>query len=512
MHPVSNLTTSREEGSNVGSTRSGNRYDVIVVGAGNAALTAALSARQVGARVLVLEKAPKSLRGGNSRFSGGLFRFAYESIEDIKPLRPDVAPSDWERVEAETYTPDRYLGDLVRTSRGQSSGELLHVLTHQSHPTMVWMTGFGIEWDWTPLWSVHSDESLRFSPGTVLEVKNKGVGLIAYLFRAVEGAGIDVSYQAKVTGLLQDSRGRVGGVRVRTPDGSDEVPANAVVLASGGFEANAEMRARYLGQGWDQVKVRGTRYNTGETLRMALDIGAKPVGHWQGCHATPIDGDAPAVGDLRLTDRTNRLSYPYSIMVNALGRRFVDEGEDLGGLTYAKTGQAILDQPGAIAYQIFDKKTVHLLEERYSTGTPTVANSIEDLARKLSLSPDELVHTVERYNAAVRPGTFDPSSKDGKTTVGLEPPKSNWALTIDAPPYTVYPVACGITFTYGGVQIDTESRVIDTEDNPVPGLFATGEITGDFFYHNYPGGSGLMRGAVFGRIAGANAAAMSQAK
>lgn len=490
----------------MGNTRSDNRCDVIVVGAGNAALTAALSAKQTGASVMVLEKAPKSLRGGNSRFSGGLFRFAYESIEDIKQLRPDVAPEDWDRVEADTYAPDRYLGDLVRTSRGQSNDELLQVLTGQSYSTMLWMTELGIEWEWTPLWSVHSSDSLRFSPGTVLEVKNKGVGLVSYLFKAVEGTDIDVAYQAKVTGLLQDDRGIVRGVRVRTPGGLDEVRSDAVVLASGGFEANAEMRARYLGRGWDQVKVRGTRYNTGETLRMALDIGAKPVGHWQGCHATPIDGSAPAVGDLRLTDRTNRLSYPYSIMVNALGRRFVDEGEDVGGLTYAKTGQAILDQPGAIAYQIFDKKTVHLLEERYSTGIPITANRIEDLARELSIPSNELVQTVERYNAAVSAGTFDPSSKDGKGTAGIEPPKSNWALTIDTPPYTVYPVACGITFTYGGVQIDKESQVIDTEDNPIPGLFATGEITGDFFYHNYPGGSGLMRGAVFGRIAGRNAA------
>ena len=420
-----------------------------------------------------------------------------------------MSPNDWERVEAEPYAPDRYLGDIMRTSRGQSSAELLQVLTQQSYPTMTWMTGLGVEWDWTVLWSVQSEESLRFNPGTVLETKNKGVGLMAYLFRAVEDAGIDVSYQSKMTGLLQDRQGRVSGVRVRTPEGVEDAPAGAVVLASGGFEANAEMRARYLGVGWDQVKVRGTRFNTGETLRMALDFGARPVGHWQGCHATPIDGDAPAMGDLRLTDRTNRLSYPYSIMVNVLGLRFVDEGEDLGGLTYAKMGRAILDQPGALAYQIFDSKTVHLLEERYSTGTPVVSDTIEELARGLSLPVDQVVRTVAEYNAAVQPGAFDSSKKDSKRTAGLAPPKSNWALTVDAPPYTAYPVSCGITFTFGGVQIDTDARVIDTEDNPMPGLFATGEITGDFFYHNYPGGSGLMRGAVFGRIAGANAAALA---
>ena len=193
--------------------------DLVAVGSGLGGLTAAIHGHDLGGEVLVLEKAPKSLRGGNSRFSGGLFRFAYESIEDIKQLRPDVAPEDWDRVEADTYAPDRYLGDLVRTSRGQSKHELLQVLTGQSYSTMLWMTELVIEWEWTPLWSVHSSDSLRFSPGTVLEVKNKGVGLVSYLFKAVEGTDIDVSYQAKVTGLLQDDRGIVRGVRVRTPDG-----------------------------------------------------------------------------------------------------------------------------------------------------------------------------------------------------------------------------------------------------------------------------------------------------
>jgi len=482
------------------------RYDVIVVGAGNAALTAAISACQSGARVLVLEKAPEAERGGNSRFSGGLFRFAYEGIEDLKPLRQGLHLREWDRVDVGHYDPGRYFDDMMRVTQGQASRELVQVLTQQSYPTMAWMTELGVVWDWTSLWSVESGERLAFNPGSVLEAKNKGIGLVEYLFAAAQRAGVDIAYQAKMVGFLQDGSGRVTGVRVRTPNHTEEAPTGAVVLASGGFEANAEMRARYLGPGWDQVKVRGTRFNTGETLRMALDIGAKPVGHWQGCHATPIDGNAAPVGDLRLTDRTNRLSYPYSIMVNSLGRRFVDEGEDLGGYTYAKIGRAILSQPGAIAYQIFDQKTVHLLEERYSTGTPIIGNTIHEIAQKLSIPADALQRTVEEFNAAVQPGEFDPAVKDGKRTRGLEPPKSNWALPIDSPPYTVYPVACGITFTYGGIQIDTQARVIDTEDNPIPGLYATGEITGNFFYHNYPGGAGLMRGAVFGRIGGANAA------
>ena len=482
------------------------RYDVIVVGAGNAALTAAISARQKGARVLVLEKAPEAERGGNSRFSGGLFRFAYEGIEDLKPLRQDVPPEEWDRVDVGYYGPDRYVGDIMRVTQGQANPELIATMTKQSYPTMVWMTELGVVWEWTFLWSVDSGDRLRFNPGSVLGAKNKGVGLMEYLYAATERAGIDIAYQAKMTGFLQDDTGRVTGVRVRTPSGAEDAAAGAVVLASGGFEANAEMRARYLGPGWDRVKVRGTRFNTGETLRMALDIGAKPVGHWQGCHATPIDGNAAPVGELRLTDMTNRLSYPFSIMVNSQGNRFVDEGEDLGAYTYAKFGRAILAQPGGIAYQIFDKKTVHLLEERYSTGTPVVANTIRDIAEHLPIDPDALERTVEEFNASVLSGEFDPAMKDGKCTRGLELPKSNWALPIDAPPYTVYSAACGITFTFGGIKIDTQAQVIDTEDLPIPGLYATGEIAGDFFYHNYPGGTGLVRGAVFGRIGGANAA------
>ena len=483
------------------------RYDVIVVGAGNAALTAAISACQSGARVLVLEKAPEAERGGNSTFSGGLFRFAYEGIEALKPLRQDLPATEWDRVDVGTYDHERYLGDLMRVTQGRSNRELADTLIHKSYPTVVWMTGLGVAWAWTFLWAVESGDRLRFNPGAVLGSRNKGVGLMKDLFAATERAGADIAYEAKMTGFLQDGTGRVTGVKVRTASGTEDVPAGAVVLASGGFEANAEMRARYLGPGWDQVKVRGTRFNTGETLRMALDIGAQPVGHWQGCHATPIDADAAPVGQLHLTDMTNRLSYPYSITVNMLGRRFVDEGEDTGAYTYAKTGRTILTQPNAVAYQIFDRKTVHLLEERYSTGTPIVGDTIQEIAEKLSVPTDTLQETVAEFNAAVQPGTFDPALKDGKRTRGLEPPKSNWALTIDSPPYTVYPVTCGITFTFGGIKIDTEAKVVDTEGNHIPGLYATGEIAGDFFYHNYPGGTGLMRGAVFGRIGGANAAA-----
>jgi len=484
---------------------------VVVVGAGNAALTAALAARGKGADVLVVEKAPVKEKGGNSRFSGGLFRFAYEGLEELKPLLPSISPEEWNRVEAGSYSAERYFEDIMRVTRGRADSELTRTLTEQSYSTVSWMTALGIEWEWTSLWSVKSGGKRRFNPGSVLEVKNKGLGLMDGLFAACARTGIRILYQAEMSAFLGD-RGGLEGVRVKTADGLMDIESGAVVLASGGFEANPEMRARYLGPSWEKVKVRGTRFNTGETLRMALDLGARPAGDFQGCHATPVDADAPALGEIRLTDKTNRLSYPYSIMVNTLGKRFVDEGEDLGQYTYAKTGQAILAQPGAAAYQIFDRKTAHLIEERYVTGVPVVCESIEELARKLAVPPDALRRTVEEFNAAVQPGEFNPAAKDRKSTRGLDPGKSNWTLPIDAPPYTAYPVTCGITFTYGGIAIDAGARVLDMNNKPIPGLYATGEITGGFFYYNYPGGAGLMRGAVFGRLAGAHAAAEAMSR
>jgi tricarballylate dehydrogenase len=276
------------------------------------------------------------------------------------------------------------------------------------------------------------------------------------------------------------------------------------------------MRLRYLGSGWDLVKVRGTRFNMGTMLVQALLAGAQPAGHWEGCHAAPIDAAAPAVGDRRMTDKYSRYSFPYSLMVNVRGERFVDEGEDQVWLTYAKTGSAVRAQPSGVAFQLFDQQTVHLLEPRYSTGAPVQADGIAELAGKLGVPAAALEHTVREFNAAVpqdAAARFNAFANDGLCALPEgQPPKSNWALPLDRPPYIAYPVACGITFTYGGLKVNTEARVLDTEGRPMPGLFATGEIIGDFFYFNYGAGTGLMRGAVFGRIAGAQAAAESRRK
>jgi tricarballylate dehydrogenase len=311
--------------------------------------------------------------------------------------------------------------------------------------------------------------------------------------------------------MAQD--GRVTGVEVRGPDGAQVLQCRTVVLASGGFQANPEMRTAYLGPHWSLVKVRGTRFNTGEMTRAALAAGAQSYGEWSGCHATPIDADAPTYGELRLTDRTNRLSYPFSVMINLDGERFVDEGEDFNLYTYARMGRDILQQRSAVVFQVFDRKTTPLLETRYNTGRPVVADTIPELADRiaeryqaLGFRKETFLRTVDAYNAAVQEGVFNPDVLDGKHTAGLKPEKTNWATRVDEPPFVAYPATVGITFTFGGIRINTNAEVVDYLERPIPGLFATGEMTGGFFYHNYPGGTGLMRGAVFGRIAGTNAA------
>jgi tricarballylate dehydrogenase len=285
-----------------------------------------------------------------------------------------------------------------------------------------------------------------------------------------------------------------------------EISARAVVLGCGGFEANPEWRARYLGRPWDHAKVRGTRYNTGDGLRMALEAGALPHGQWTGCHSTPIDAGAPPHGDRKLTDKTNRLSYPYGVLVDVGGRRFFDEGEDFQFYTYAKLGGIILNQPRGVAYQVFDDKVRGLLEGRYQTGTPLVSDSLAGLVAQMPVDRPACLQTLEAFNAAVRAGTFDPTIHDGLGTTGLALPKSNWAQRLDTPPFTAWPVTGGITFTFGGVRVNERAEVQSTSFVSIPGLYACGEMVGGLFHGNYPGGTGLMSGAVFGRLAGASAA------
>ena len=491
-------------------------WDVVVVGAGNAALCAALSARETVAKVLVLERAPREERGGNSTFTAGAIRFVYNGVEDLKKIMPDLSADEIARTDFGTYTADQFFDDMGRITEYRTDPDLCELLVTRSFDTMRWMQGKGIRFQ--PIYGRQAfkvDGRFKFWGGLTVESWGGGPGLVDGLTTVCAKNGIEIAYDARALSLLADDDG-VHGVRARVAGKSVEIKARAVVLAAGGFEANAEWRTRYLGPNWDLCRVRGSRFNTGDGIRMALDIGAMPWGNWSGCHAVGWDLNAPAFGDLDVGDGFQKHSYPFGIMINATGKRFVDEGADFRNYTYAKYGRVILNQPQQFAWQIFDGKVQHLLRDEYRIKrvTKVHADRLEDLVAKLEgVDAGAALAEIRAYNAAVMADVpFNPNVKDGRGTKGLAVPKSNWANLLDQPPFEAYAVTCGITFTFGGVRVDTDANVVDVDGRPIPGLFAAGEMVGGIFYFNYPGGTGLMSGAVFGRIAGASAAATGKSR
>ncbi len=469
-----------------------------MVGAGNAGMSAAHAARERGAEVLVLEKAPREWSGGNSAFTAGAMRLAHDGVGDLR----DILEDDERLGETDLppYTDEEFLADMRRVTLGRGDEAMARILTGDSGDAVRWLHGRGIRFRLMyERQAYEQDGSWRFWGGLAVGVVDGGKGLIAQHRAAAERTGIEIRDDSPVTGLVP------GGVAVR----GEELRAGAVVLAAGGFESNPQMRAAYLGPNWDVAKVRGTPHNTGEVLRAALDRGAQAYGHWSGCHAIQWDAGAPPTGDLELTNRYSRQSYPVGIVVNADGERFLDEGADFRNYTYAKYGAEVLRQPQGIAHQLFDARTVGMLRtiDYEAPGATRVdADTIGELASRLGIDPARLERTVSEYNAAIRPGEFDPSVKDGVRTEGITPPKSNWALPVEQPPFTAFPVTCGITFTFGGLRVDESARVLDQAGAPLDGLFAAGELVGGLFFHNYPGGSGLTAGTVWGRRAGYAAA------
>lgn len=491
-------------------------WDVVVIGGGNAALCAALSAREHGASVLVLERAPKDQRGGNTAYTGGGFRMVHHGVDTVKTVVPDLSQGEIENTDFGQYTAEQYLDDLGRVTQWHCDPDLAETLVHRSTDTVQWLHGRGVRF--VPRFGRYAfkhEGKFKFFGGTVVEAAGGGRGLVQAEFKAAEKHGVDVRYGTQAVGLLR-ARGGVRGVRILVDGEEQEIHSKAVVLAAGGFEANREWRTRYLGPGWDMAKVRGTRYNTGDGIRMALDAGAQAYGQWSGCHSVSWERYAPDFGELDRPITASRNGYPFGIMVNAEGKRFVDEGADFRNYTYAKYGRIVLEQPGSYAWHVFDSQVEHLLHEEYrSKGTTKVqANTVEELvARMEDVEPHAFLETVREFNASIdRRVPFNPNVKDGRRTSGLAIDKSNWANALEKPPYSAYAVTCGITFTFGGLKIDTAGHVLDIADQRIGGLYAAGELVGGLFYFNYPGSSGLMAGAVFGRIAGREAAEFAKTR
>ncbi len=476
-------------------------YDVLVVGGGNAACCAALAALEKTQRVGIIEKAPRRERGGNSAMTGHM-RFAFNGIEDLRPLVRNMPDDELRRMLAgglAQRTEADIWDEMMRVTNNQSDEALLQVHVSESLKTVHWLAGKGH--DWVP------------SPTTndnVLSMNGGGMGLQKRNFEILERAGAAIHYETAATELLEDQHGRVTGVRALTPGGYVMFHGRAVVLACGGFEANAEMRARYLGPGWDMVHVRGVPYNTGDGLRMAMDIGALPYGSWSTCHASPQDIAIPkfTMPSTHVhAESMHRYMYPYGIMVNLKGERFVDESWDTRGRTYASMGREVLAQPGGVAIQILDAKIreMNLYLPNYRKATTAKADTLEKLAAELGLPVANFVKTVREFNAAVQPGAYDPNryQLDGKGTAGIYPPKSHYALEIDKPPFEAWPTRCGITFTFGGLKIAPRTgQVQHVAGRPIPGLYAAGEMVGGLFIGAYASGSGMMSGGTFGRLAG----------
>jgi len=489
--------------------------DVVVVGAGNAAMCAAFAAQDAGASVMVLERAPEAECGGNSAFTGGATRFSFKSVDELREVL-DLTDEEVANTDFGTYTEEDFLEDMGRVTQYRCDPDLTELFVRNSRATLAWMKSKGVRFE--AMWARQSqkvDGRIKFYAGLICATWGAGQGLVDTLHKIAKKNDIPVLYETAATELIYEN-GEACGVVAEAQGRTFRLRAGAVVLACGGFESNAEMRARYLGPNWDLAKVRGTRFNMGDGIRMALAVGAMPFGHWSGAHAVGWDQNAPPFGEREIGDLFQKHSYPFGIMVNANGERFVDEGADFRNYTYAKYGLEVLKQPGMFAWQIFDAKVNHLLRDEYRIRkiTKAEAPTLEALVTKLEgVNAERCLKTIAEYNKAVRQDVaFNPVILDGRGTTGLAIPKSNWANVIDTPPFHAYAITCGITFTFGGVRISPRAAVQSVAGRDVPGLYAAGEMVGGLFYFNYPSGTGLVSGAVFGRIAGTEAARHARVK
>lgn len=474
------------------SESTGGDYDVVVVGHGISGLATALAAHEAGAEPIVLEKSPRDKRGGHSRHSGGLFRFPLPD--------PDQARVDFDLDEPpDQYTKRVFFDDLMEVSDGRADEELCTVLVENAAEAIRWITDHGVDLHLVD----HSDEPGFGTTVGSLQADGEGKGAIEALSERIEELGIDVHYDTEFRGLETDEDNAVSAAKALGPDGKVAYDAESVVICAGSYVSNPEKRTRYFGRDGESYVVRGSRYNTGEAIDAALDdAGAVPAGQWGGAHQVMNDAEAPEVEGGRA--RIN--GYQYAVILNADGERFLDEGEDFLLKTYAKFGQRVYDQPEQKAFVVFDATVDDLVVSQIDTD-PVEANAFADLFERVGIGDvDEPLETVREFNAATSPDEFDPHDLDGNATEGIDPPKTNWALPLDDPPYKCFPVRSAMTFAFGGLRITTDSQVLDRREKPIPGLWAVGNSTAEFFYGNYPGGSALTRGTTFGKIAGQNGA------
>jgi tricarballylate dehydrogenase len=454
------------------------KYDVLVIGGGNAALCAAISAARDGASVLVLEAAPKFYRGGNTRHTRNM-RCAHDAATEIL-----TGP----------YTEEEFWEDLLRVTGGKTDEELARHMIHESKDILHWIVKQGVRWQPSLGGTLSLGRTNSFFLGG-------GRAMLNALYLTAEQLGIDILYDAEVTGL-DIADGMFLSATFKRGDGLATAKASALVAACGGFEANIEWLKQYWGEIADNFLIRGTPYNRGSVLKLLLDKGVQEIGDPTQCHAVAIDARAPKFDGGIITRHD---SVVFGIVVNRDAQRFYDEGEDIWPKRYAIWGRLVAAQPGQIAYIIFDASSRNSFMP--TLFPPIEALTVGGLAEKLTLDAAALEKTIAGFNAAVRPGTFDHTILDDCRTEGLTPPKTHWARRIETPPFYAYPVRPGITFTYLGTRVNKQARMLMKDGKPSANMFAAGEImSGNVLGQGYAAGMGMTIGSVFGRIAGQEAA------
>jgi len=455
------------------------KFDVLVIGGGNAALCAAISARRSGASVLVLEGAPKFYRGGNTRHTRNM-RCAHDAATEIL-----TGP----------YTEQEFWDDLLRVTGGQTDEELARHMIRESKDILGWVVEQGVRWQPSLGGTLSLGRTNSFFLGG-------GRAMLNALYLTAEQIGIAIAYDAEVMDLRIEDGMFLSATLKQPIGGATEIRAATLVAAAGGFEANIEWLKQYWGEAADNFLIRGTPYNRGSILKLLLAKGVQEVGDPTQCHAVAIDARAPKFDGGIITRHD---SVVFGIVVNKHAQRFYDEGEDIWPKRYAIWGRLVAAQPDQIAYIIFDSTVLNSFMP--TLFPPIKADSIAELAGKFELDAAVLEQTVAEFNAAVLPGTFDHTILDDCRTEGLTPPKTHWARKIETPPYYAYPVRPGITFTYLGTRVNKQARMVMKDGKPSANMFAAGEImAGNVLGKGYAAGIGMTIGSVFGRIAGREAA------